>query len=135
MLSEERMEKLRDELQEALDSLDQDNILDIWNQRCEALRYDDDKIEYNNFIDEILDGLKPSEILDAVGRNYSTNDDYLYWDGYGYICSTNDVYDVADDSEIIDYIIDEWEDCRYTEIEDVLTEFETEYFDEDDDEE
>ena len=135
MLTEERMEELRDSLQEALDSLDQDNILDIWNQRCEALRYDDDRIEYNNFIDEILDGLKPSEIIDAVDRNYSINDDYMYWDGYGDICSTSDVYDVADDSEIIDYIIDEWEDCGYTEIEDVLTEFEAEYYDEEDDEE
>lgn len=134
-MTEERMEDLRDALQEALDQLDQDNILDIWNQRCEALRYDDDRIEYNNFIDEYLYGLTPSEVINAVDRNYSTSDDYMYWDGYGDICSTNDVYDIADDSEIIDYIIDEWDDCGYSEIEDVLEEFEAEDEEEDEDEE
>ena len=95
MLSEERMGELRDALQEALDELDQDNILDIWNQRCEALHYDDDRIEYNNFIDDILDGLKPSQIIEAVDRNYSTSDDYMYYTPTSPQCQPLNLFFVA----------------------------------------
>jgi hypothetical protein len=80
----------------------------------------DDMIEYND-IDEILNGCKPSEVLNRIDSNYNQYDEYCCWDGYGELCSFNDIDDSEFDIDVLaSWIYDNEDACGYLD-EDELT--------------
>lgn len=67
--------------------IDPEKLIDVWNERCEGWRYNDDMIYPNDV--ENLKMLLPSDPEEAfaMGRqasdNYNYSDDWLSLDGYG----------------------------------------------------
>lgn len=96
-------------IQQIIDTLDESTIVMMWNERCDAYRYDDDRIYSMSEIDDIFGKMWASDFLDKFGRDFDGSDDY-FKDGVWGLESFNDIYDVVDDDELIEYIINEDED-------------------------
>lgn len=110
-------DRLVEKLHNYIDNMDIDNYIELWNTYCRE-NYDDSRvIYYMSDIDEKLKNLTVSEVIeDCV--NISLNDLYYYGD-YEYY-STSDIYDVCDDCELIQAIIDDMDSYGDDEIEKIL---------------
>ena len=129
-----------EKIKEAITELDDGETVALWNDYCEANNYYDDYIEYND-IDELLYGLKPSEVLNRVDKeNYNESDRYCSYDGYGELYSFD--YADCDDSpfdldSLAQWIYDNEDACGYLDEDDISDHFDAinfvdEYFDDDD---
>ena len=129
-----------EKIKEAITDLDDGETVALWNDYCEANNYYDDYIEYND-IDELLYGLKPSEVLNRVDKeNYNESDRYCSYDGYGELYSFD--YADCDDSpfdldSLAQWIYDNEDACGYLDEDDISDHFDAinfvdEYFDDDD---
>lgn len=112
-------------VREAVDNLDEYDLIGLWNEYCDDNSYYDDRI-YGNDIDELLYGLKPSEVLNAIDLdNYSENDDYMIESIYGYrsfsyLSDDNSPYD---EDALVEYIMDNEEHFGYLNDDDISIEF------------
>lgn len=126
-----------DKIKDEINNLDESSKVSLWNDYCEANNYYDDRIEYND-IDELLYGLNPSEVLDIIDSNYSQYDKYCCWDGYGELCSFNDIDDSDFDIDgLADWIYDNEDACGYLDEDDITDHFDAcsfvdEFFNDDD---
>ena len=73
---------------------------------------------------ELLCNNKPSEVVNALHRDYNINDDYAVFTIYGlnsfsYLGDENSPIDY---DEIVNYILDNEDDCGYSEIAEILEE-------------
>ena len=96
--------------------------IEAWNNRCEKIHYYEDYIYIlsDEVIDEELYNKTPSELI-RMGRDIDLNDDYYYYH-LDELRTTNDIYDIVDDSEIADYVIDYDDDCGDSELRELLDE-------------
>jgi hypothetical protein len=110
------MEDIKEKVMKVLEALDDDSTVDMWNQYCSEVNYDDDIIypldEWT--INDVL--------LRCVDGAFNVNDDWFYCNGYGNIVSTDDIFDQVDLGELADYIIDEENALGNSDIEDILEE-------------
>lgn len=116
-----------DALYATIEGMQDYEIIDLHNQMCEGNKYMDDYI-YDNDIDELLCGRKPSEVVNELYEDYNINDDYAVFTIYGlnsfsYLGAENSPIDY---DEIINYIIDNEDDCGYSEIAEILEEYDEE---------
>lgn len=129
-----------EKIKEAITDLDDGEKVALWNEYCEAINYYDDYIEYND-IDELLCGLKPSEIINRVDmENYREYDRFCAYDGSGELYS----FDYADDEDspfdldsVAQWIYDNEDACGYLDEDDISDHFDAinfvdEYFNDDD---
>lgn len=95
--------------------------IEAWNDYCERNGYEE-IIEFlsDEIIDELFAGKTPSELI-RMGKDVDLDDDYFYFH-LGDLNTTSDIYDVVDDSEIADYVIDYDDDCGDSELRDLLDE-------------
>lgn len=112
-----------DALMAIIEAMQDYEVIDLHNQMCEGNNCMDDYI-YNNDIDELLCNQKPSEVANALHKDYNINDDYAVFTIYGlnsfsYLGDENSPIDY---DEIVDYIIDNEDDCGYSEIAEILEE-------------
>jgi hypothetical protein len=111
-------------IKDYLEGLNNTDLVALHNDYCEKSSYNDDQI-YNlddDFIEtHFPDSPKLARQLSG-NRNFNFNDDYVRYDGYGNLETT----DYPDDSdwinldEIADYAIDEDEDFGDDEIREIL---------------
>ena len=59
--------------------------------------------EFDNYFD------KPSQLLTYLDNKYKSSDEFVYFDGYGYLCSTDNIYDIVDKSDLIDWLEEDWD--------------------------
>lgn len=115
-----------DKIKDEINNLDEGSKVSLWNDYCEANGYYDDMIEYND-TDELLYGLKPSEVLDRIDKNdYSQSDRYCAVDGWGeyvsfdYVDGDNSPFDL---SALAQWIYDNEDACGFINEDDI-----TDYF-------
>ena len=60
--------------------------IELWNDFCDDYAYEE-RLYHMDDLDELLGDRKPSELLTMVDDDFSYNDDYFYFDGYGRLCS------------------------------------------------
>ena len=95
--------------QNGMDSLENegDNLLNSWNEYCSENNSDD---QIYNFDDDTLAMMFGDDAMKAfqAGCNAQINwsDDYLYFDGYANIHSTNDPSNHIDEAVLIEWILD-----------------------------
>ena len=58
----------------------------LWNDLCDDYAYEE-RLYNMDDLDDLLGDRKPSELLTMVDDDFSYNDDYFYFDGYGRLCS------------------------------------------------
>lgn len=107
------------------------DLIDAWNRRSEAYRYDDDYIYPMDELDELFYNVKPSEMLSQLSDDFRVRDDFFRCSVFG-LESFNYADDVVDYEELIEYIINEDDDLMDAEIREILDECED---DEDEDDE
>lgn len=97
--------------------------IEAWNDYCERIGYEE-TIEFlsDEIIDELFASKTPSELI-RMGKDVDLGDDYFYFH-LGELNTTSDIYDVVDDSEIADYVINYDDDCGDSELRDLLDELE-----------
>lgn len=118
------MEDIREKIITVLEALDDDSTVDMWNQYCSEVNYDDDVIysldEWT--INDIFYMKKPWDILRCLDGAFNVNDDWFYYNGYGKVVSTDNISDQVDLDDLADYIIDEENDLGNFDIKDILEE-------------
>lgn len=113
-------EMKREKLQEIIDNLDETVIITMWNDICA----DSDIIYYMDELDGFFNkrGYKSAtSIIDSLDDDFST-EDYYFSDGNWGIKSYDDIYDVVDDDDLIDYMLEVDEDFGNDDIRDILDE-------------
>lgn len=70
--------------EEIFGNLDTGEMVQLWNEYCEACNYTDDMIFYMDDFNEFMYGLKPDEIARRIHfGKFNPMDDYFWFDGYG----------------------------------------------------
>ena len=83
------------------------DILELYHKYAEDNHYED-IYPMSDFDELIANGRSYREVKDDLDDDFNENDEYFYVDdGTGYICSTNDIYDVVDLSDLAVWINDE----------------------------
>ena len=113
---------------EIVDSWDEDEKVYAWNERCEAYRYYDDRIDCNT-PNEMFCSSTPEEILSYVNLDgkYNPNDVYCCMNGYGEYVSfdyTDDNNSPFDIEALAEYMFDEAESFDDCDIEELFEELE-----------
>lgn len=118
-----RTEVLEERINEVLEEMDNDMLVTVWNEFCEADSRYDDIIECMENLDDYLYGLKPSEILDRVDSDFSTSDDYFSESGWGEIESFDNPRDHIDLDEVAEYCAKNEDDLYNDDIKNCIEEF------------
>lgn len=109
---------------EALNNLDNSDLIAIHNEYCDACNDPDSRIYDMCDIDEMLSGYSPSDIAGMIFYgSFNPNDDYFTFDGYANLAS----FDYVTQSEcpicevdIAEYIVDYDEDFGNDDIREIL---------------
>lgn len=117
-------QEIFDNIETALAQLSDDDLIDTWNVYKRSINDDDNIIHVMSDLDIELKGYKPTEILETcIELNY--DDDYYCW-SYNTVISFNDIYDVYDEYELINAMIDNLDSYGVGEIDYILENLESE---------
>jgi hypothetical protein len=110
-------------IEEVLESLRDEDIVEVWNRYCEDCNYYDDRIEYMSELDELVCGMKPMDIINTFCDSaFNVNDDYFWFNGCGNPVSSNDPFDQVSVYDLAVHIEDYEEDYGIPEIAEILEE-------------
>lgn len=89
---------------EELEELEDEKVVDLWNDYCKNNNMDDDRIYHMDDLDDVLGRMWPSDLLDTIEFNrFSEGDSYFGYNGYGYIESFNTPYEVIDEEALLEW--------------------------------
>ena len=110
-----------EEINNVVSEFTTEQSIEAWNNYCRRNGYEE-IIEplSDETIDKLFAGETPSELI-RMGKDVSLDDDYFYFH-LGELNTTDDIYDVVDDDEVADYVIDYDDDCGDSELRDLLDE-------------
>jgi len=130
------MEKLYNEIRKLFAQMDDNEIISIWNEYCEATQHYDDRIMDAYELEDIFYGVDPLELVNRFfygsdvyneesGANPNRN--YFTLNGYGNIVSFDYIYNeysdkfyYIDTDELTYYIIEKNEDFCNDDIRELL---------------
>lgn len=114
-------EAIIEDINRVVEEFTTEQSIEAWNDYCARNGYEE-TIEFlsDEIIDELFASKTPSELI-RMGKDVDLDDDYFYFH-LGELNTTNDIYDVVDDSEIADCVIDYDDDCGDSELRDLLDE-------------
>ena len=114
-----RYEKIR----EALENLDKHDVVSAWNRYCEENSYYDDMVYTMEEFDDLMYGLKPSEIVARLDSSFDVTEKFFAWDSYGEVVSFNYISDSCIDlDDLADYMDEHEEDFDIDEIKEIFEE-------------
>lgn len=118
---------LEQKLTDVLDNLSESQLISAWNEYCNSVSCDDDRIEDMGCINDFMCGMSPYEILQAVqGNDFNVYHSWFKCDGYGGYISTDYPSDWIEYDDMIEEIIRNDDDLYIKEIREVLDEAEEE---------
>ena len=90
---------------EELEELDDEELVEMWNEFCENNNMYDERIYRMDEIDDILGKMYPTDLLDMIDfSRFSECDSYFSHNGCGYIESFDTPYDVIDVEVLVEYL-------------------------------
>ena len=113
--------------------LSDEEIIDIWNEYCDANRYYDNRIHSMDVFDEFFESYTPLEIADMIsynGSDYQRNADYFTYDE---VC--NDLHTYYSASGAVDGAVERDDLIEWLERSGRWEDFLSDYIEEDDNEE
>ena len=127
-----REEKISKAVYEALENMEDDNILWIWNDYCDDNGYSEYRLYPMFELDDLFCDCKVSDFLNAIDTDgFSLNDDYFHDSIYG-LQSTSDIYSIVDIDDLAQYITDTENTFDQYELEEIFEEYEEDDEDEED---
>lgn len=106
-LSNSDLEKIFKYIELDYENLDDNDKLNLWNEYCSENSYFDDEIYYfdDEFFSMFFEG-KPMEAARAASfGSLNWSDEYIRFDGYGNLESTNNVIDWIDESPMLEWLM------------------------------
>ncbi len=141
-MNEMTREALENQIMEVLKGLDDNDMVNVWNEYCERTNSYDDRIEDMGSLDEIFCGQDATYILNRAffGHDqwsddsaFNPNRSWFTFNGYGNLISLDwigyneyaDKFgDCIDEDAIVDYVIDNMDSLNNDEITNILDEYE-----------
>ena len=114
----------REKLVDYINSMNDDEVIELHNRYCEAAGYEDDRIYSMHELDEFLEGRTPTDIL-SMGfyGDFRPQHDFFWFNGYGNLESADYIADMpVFASDIADYILSEEDSLDNDEIKEILDE-------------
>lgn len=102
--------KTADDWKEILEDLDDDELIDVWNDYTEQNNDPDSYIFYMGEIDDIFPCSSASDIINTLATGFSSHHRYFQFNGYGHLESFNDLSDHVYISDIVRAIVDGYYD-------------------------
>ena len=117
------MEK-REKLVEYINSLDDDDLIELHNSYCEAAGYEYDRIYSMYELDELLEGSTPTDILlRGFYGDFNPRHAFFWFNGYGNLDSADYMGGTPICAEdIADYILSNEDSLGNDEIQEILDE-------------
>ena len=115
------MEK-REKLVEYINSLDDDELIALHNNYCEAAGYEDDRVYSTDELDELLEGMTPTDILlRGFYGDFNPRHAFFWFNGYGNLESADYMAGTPICAgDIADYILSEEDSLGNDEIQEIL---------------
>ena len=89
---------------EELEELEDEKVVDLWNDYCKNNNMGDDRIYHMDDLNDVLGRMWPSDLLDTIDFNrFSEGDSYFGYNGYGYIESFDTPYEVIDEEALLEW--------------------------------
>ena len=110
-------------IREVVEDFKEDKLVELWNEFCNK-NYYEEVIDYlsDDEINAFFSNKTPAELI-RIGSDVDLDNKYFYFH-LGELNTTDNVFDVIDIDELVDYIIDNDNDCNDMDIRDLLDELE-----------
>lgn len=98
-------------------------LVELWNEFCNK-NYYEEVIYYlsDDEINDLFSNKTPAELI-RMGKDVDLDNKYFYFH-LNELNTTDNIFDVVDIDELVDYIIDNDDDCNDIDIRDLLDELE-----------
>ena len=119
--NEEKM--IVENIKEVVEYFNEEKLVELWNEFCDK-NYYEERIDYlsDEEINDLFSNKTPAELI-RMGSNVNLDNKYFYFH-LNELNTTDNIFDVVDIDELVDYIIDNDNDCNDTDIRDLLDELE-----------
>lgn len=113
---------VREDVEEVIDCMENDELMEVWNNYCDKVEWSDDKVYY---IDEFNDMYSCEYPLDiarrVVDNDFSPNDYYFKTNCYGDLTSDDYVSELINDKcSLINYVVENNDDLGSSDLRDAL---------------
>ena len=110
-------------IKEVVEDFKENKLVELWNEFCDK-NYYEEVIYYlsDDEINDLFSNKTPAELI-RMGKDVDLDNKYLYFH-LGELNTTDDIFDVVDIDELVDYIIDNDNDCNDIDIRGLLDELE-----------
>lgn len=101
----------------------ENKLVELWNEFCDK-NYYEERIYYlsDDEINDLFSNKTPAELI-RMGSDVDLDNKYFYFH-LNELNTTDNVFDVVDIDELVDYIINNDDDCNDIDIRDLLDELE-----------
>ena len=119
--NEEKM--IVENIKEVVEDFKETKLAELWNEFCNK-NYYEEVIYYlsDDEINDLFNNKTPAELI-RIGKDVDLDNKYFYFH-LNELNTTDNIFDVVDIDELVDYIIDNDNDCNDTDIRDLLDELE-----------
>lgn len=110
-------------IREIVEDFNENKLVELWNEFCDD-NYYEERICYlsDDEINDLFSNKTPAELI-RMGSDVDLDNKYFYFH-LNELNTTDNVFDVVDIDELVDYIIDNDDDCNDIDIRDLLDELE-----------
>ena len=110
-------------IREVVEDFKEDKLVELWNEFCNK-NYYEEVIYYlsDDEINDFFSNKTPAELI-RIGKDVDLDNKYFYFH-LDELNTTNNIFDVVDIDELVDYIIDNDNDCNDVYVRDLLDELE-----------
>lgn len=84
------------------DKMSESDLIDVWNEFCEANSWDDTIRDMSSF-DDYMEYRSASEVVEMTSYSFSLHDDYFV-DTLGEVTSSDEPWDFIDEIELIEWL-------------------------------
>lgn len=101
----------------------ENKLVELWNEFCDKNCYEERIWYLSDYeINDLFSNKTPAELI-RMGSDVDLDNKYFYFH-LNELNTTDNIFDVVDIDELVDYIIDNDNDCNDTDIRDLLDELE-----------
>lgn len=111
-------------IREVVEDFKENKLVELWNEFCDD-NYYEETIYYlsdDETINDLFSNKTPAELI-RIGSDVDLDNKYFYFH-LNELNTTDNIFDVVDIDELVDYIIDNDNDCNDIDIRNLLDELE-----------